>query len=464
MTPVPWKQWEGEVADQHFPLRRCLGSTDRSAVFLTQIGDSEPRNAAIKLILAGTDAADQALQWERAARLQHPHLLGLLRTGRCQVHNVPLRYAVTEYADENLADALAERPLAAAEVREMLDPLLGALAYIHGEGLVHGHVKPANILAVGDHLKLSVDGITQVGEPGLTPVAPGPYDPPEFQDRGCSPVGDVWSFGVTVVEALTQKRPVAGGPKQDPLVPEGIPADLLPIVRACLHPDPRRRPTVFEIRELLVQPVEEAQSVVAATPSSPPPRRRTLILAAASLVVLAGVFAAPRLLRRPVASAQSERPPAADPAPAPPAAENPQPPKPAPFAPAHEEVRAAVPATPAAAAPAPAPDPPPAPENPVTRPATANPAAEVLHQVLPDVSAAARRTIRGKVRVQVRATVDDSGHVSDARAESQNSRYFARLSLEAARKWQFTAGPGEWALHFEFTTSGTTVRPVRTGR
>jgi hypothetical protein len=48
--------------------------------------------------------------------------------------------------------------------------------------------------------------------------------------------------------------------------------------------------------------------------------------------------------------------------------------------------------------------------------------------------------------------------------ESQNSRYFAKLALEAARQWDFAAAPSDWLLRFEFTTSGTTVHPLRLAR
>ena len=180
MMPVPWQMWEGQVVDQCFPLRSYLGGTDRSAVYLTQYGDPEARNAAIKLMLAETGECDLASQWERAAQLSHPHLLRLFRTGGWHLNQLAMCYAVTEYAEENLADVLAERPLTSVEVREMLKPLVEALAYIHREGLVHGHLKPANIMAVADVLKLSVDGISLVGEAGAAPVTPGPYDPRSF--------------------------------------------------------------------------------------------------------------------------------------------------------------------------------------------------------------------------------------------------------------------------------------------
>ena len=88
-------------------------------------------------------------------------------------------------------------------------------------------------------------------------------------------------------------------------------------------------------------------------------------------------------------------------------------------------------------------------------------AGEVVHEVVPDVPDYARKTIRGKVRIQVRAAVDAAGHVTDANVESQNSGYFAKLSLQAARQWEFAPAAGDWLLRFEFTAAGTTVHSSR---
>jgi TonB family protein len=88
----------------------------------------------------------------------------------------------------------------------------------------------------------------------------------------------------------------------------------------------------------------------------------------------------------------------------------------------------------------------------------------VVHQVLPTITDAARRTIRGKVKIAVRATVDATGHVTEATVESQNSAYFGKLSVQAARQWQFAPEAGDWLLRFEITTSDTTVHPSRVTR
>src|SRR5262245_36939948 len=148
-----WKHWEGRVVDGRFPLQRYLGAGNQSAVFLTESGAPTPQPAAIKLVPADSKDADLRLsRWKSAAKLSHPHLLRLLQVGSCQLEQIGLLYVVMEYAEENLGGVLAERPLSEGEVGEMLEPVLGALAYLHREGFVHGHLTPANIMAVADHL------------------------------------------------------------------------------------------------------------------------------------------------------------------------------------------------------------------------------------------------------------------------------------------------------------------------
>jgi len=95
--------------------------------------------------------------------------------------------------------------------------------------------------------------------------------------------------------------------------------------------------------------------------------------------------------------------------------------------------------------------------------------AEVLQQILPDVPQSARDTIRGTVRVGVRVAVDPSGGVVGATFDSPGpSKYFARLAMEAARRWEFDPArvderyvTSEWILRFEFQRTATKVFPVQ---
>jgi len=183
--PEAWKKWEGQVVNEEFPLVRYLGGSEQSAVFLTRRTDREPQEVAIKLILASAENPElQVSWWELAAKLSHPHLLRLFQRGHCQIDGTNLLYVVTEYAEESLSQILPYRALTLAEARETLQPLLDALAYIHAKGFVHGHIKPANIVAVGDQIKISSDGLCGAGESSKVLRTPGIYAAPEIADGG----------------------------------------------------------------------------------------------------------------------------------------------------------------------------------------------------------------------------------------------------------------------------------------
>jgi TonB family protein len=258
-----WKQWEGQVVDGKFPLNHYLGSSEHSAVFSTERG-APPQRAAIKFIqVDDPDAQLQLFRWQHAAKLSHPNLLRAFESGRCHLGEFDLLYVVMEFAEENLSQFLPQRPLTPAEARDVLTPALQGLAFLHGQGLVHGHVRPSNILALDDQLKLSSEGISSIAEhvdQSHLPAAdgpqsafaaglrqPSPYDPPEIAKGIVSPAGDIWSLGITLVEALTQRLPAAIAPGAEPVVPDTLPALFLDITRHCLHRDPQRRWTVAEI-------------------------------------------------------------------------------------------------------------------------------------------------------------------------------------------------------------------------
>jgi TonB family protein len=397
-------------------------------VFLAECRGRAPEKAAIKLVPADPESAPlQLARWELAAKLSHPHLIRLIQIGRCQLSGIDLLYVAMEYADEDLSQVLPHRPLTAVEAREFLEPALDALAYLHGRGLVHGHLKPSNFLAVGDQLKLSSDGLCRVGEPCGETRKPDLYDPPELATAGMSPAGDVWSLAATLVEALTQRLPVWERKDQDPVLPDSLPAPFLDIARNCLRLDPKRRWTVADI-------LAHMKGQTAARPPQRRARWRRAVPVAALGLALAGLLAGPRLLRRGKQPLPSTSVP-----PAQPTAESELP---------AESLRFGVETTPSPAGLVPG---------------------EVVHQAVPEVPQKARDTIQGTVRVSVKVRVDTSGQVADAMLDYPGpSRYFARLAVDAARRWKFEpamadgrAVPSEWILRFEFDRSATSVDPVR---
>lgn len=239
--PEAWKQWEGRTVGDKFQLQRYLGGGDKSAVFLTEYAKLESRKAAIKLVAVEPDSSEaQISQWKQAAELSHPHLMRAFGVGRARLDGTELLYLVMEYAEEVLSQSILNQPLSAAEAADLIGPILDALAYLHGKGLVHARLKPSNILSVKEQLKISSDGLCRISEVRHSSWSPGVYDPPGISGRRISPSGDVWALGVTLVEALTQRLP-------DRNEPETLPGPFHDIVIHCLQPDPQYRWTIAEI-------------------------------------------------------------------------------------------------------------------------------------------------------------------------------------------------------------------------
>jgi TonB family protein len=433
-----WKNWEGRVVDDKFPLRQWLGGSDPSAVFLTERTGSGSQKSVIKLIPAeGLDEDAQLSRWASAAKLSHPHLIRLFESGRCTIDGTRLLYVVTEYAEENLAEILPLRPLSAEEVSEMLPPTAETLAYLHRSGFVHGRVRPSNIMAVDNQLKISADGIGKAGEhvKGRTPSA---YDAPELAASGLSPASDVWSLGVSLVAVMTQKEPPARNVNQDYVaVPETIPQSVREIALRCLPVDPQQRCTMADILSRFQTPQLKGEH--SANPkifdARPPEQRsnRRFVVPIVIVALVLVVWLGSRFMAHPAVPAAETRP-----ATAPPLADTPPAQSPAPFSEKEKPARKGI------------------------------ARGGVLEQVLPDVSRSAQNTIQGHIKVAVHVSVDGSGNVSEAKfASAGPSKYFADRAMAAARRWKFTppqvdgqAVASEWILRFQIGRDNINVVPA----
>jgi TonB family protein len=450
-----WKTWEGRTVDGKFPLRRWLGGSDHSAVFLTDLGGSQ--KAVIKLIAASLNADRQLSRWAVAAKLSHPHLIRLFEMGRCRFDGTPLLYLVMEYAEEDLSQIIPQRPLTPAEVGDMLPPVLETLSYLHSKGLVHSRIRPSNILAVADQLKLSTDGVSSRGESDEKPTSLTIYDAPEVASGEIFPAIDVWSLGVTLVVALTQNPPAIRSREQakeqneqkDPVVPETVPEPFRSIARESLHRQVKQRCTIADIRAW--RPPQQPTPVPVAAPESTTKssRFRWRIAVPVALALVAVVVIVGQKLLAP-----HDVSPAAQPATQPEPAQS-----------EHSKPAAVVPAdVPHSAAPIP-------------QPANDQKIGSVtesdgIHQVIPDVPRSASNTITGRIKVKVRVEVDASGKVTNATLTTPGpSKYFANLALNAAKKWEFAPPQSNgqptastWTLLFEFSKTSTKAFPSREHR
>src|ERR1700693_4195785 len=291
----------GQVVDGKFRLRELVGRTERSSVFLTEYDGQQAKKAAIKLIHADSvDAPAQLARWKHASKLSHPHLVRLLEMGRCELYHTDMLYVVMEYAEENLSLVIKRRPLAPEEARDLLGPVVDALAYVHAKGFVHCRLKPSNIMADDDLLKISSDGLCRIGESSGSPGKPGAYDPPEAAGGRISPAGDVWSLGMTLTESLTQRLPVWERTNQaEPALPSNLPAEFLDLARHCLRRDPQLRWSVADIAARLLPNAPAPPKQVARSTQYSFAHRRWVGTAAPIGLALLAILAAVRIFHHP---------------------------------------------------------------------------------------------------------------------------------------------------------------------
>jgi TonB family protein len=343
--------------------------------------------------------------------------------GRAWLGGISLAYILMEYAEEDLSQV--NRPLTAAEAVDMLGCTLKALAYLHGNGLAHGHLKPSNIMAVSDQLKISSDTIRSTGEWRNDLDWRQQYDPQEIVAEGASTAGDVWSLGITLVEALTKHLPSWETDAVVASLPDSPPSLFQIPVSNCLRRDPRQRWTVEDFAKFLRRNVETSLPSQGGSSDAKRVKRRYLMPAGAVGLMLAAAAIVPRLARYLAA-----------------------PPVPVvePAGLRREPVKNQSPGE----------------DGPPKTVVRESPGEvflqDIVKQVLPDVPAKARSTIRGAVTVSIRVGVDGTGSVVDAKNESPaSSRFFSNLALQAAQQWKFApANPSrsaysrEWILRFQF--------------
>jgi serine/threonine protein kinase len=433
-TDQNWKQREGQLVAGKFRLVQYIGGSDHAGVFLTERGPAE--KAALKLIPADQINADaQLARCKVAASLSHPHLLRVFEFGKSQLENKPYVYVVSEFADENLSQVVPQRALNPEEALPVLTAVADVLEYLHARRLLHGRIKPANIMAVGEQLKISSDSICEISNCARSDKRDA-YTAPEY-GPGMTSAVDIWSLGMTLVGVLTQKLPPVDA-ASDPAIPPALPQPFFDVVRRSLRRDPKQRWTAEEIRKRLNSSsamVPPSPQTKAAEPEAQPmrsrPRYLVPVLALAGLVVLLFILA---FHHRPASQVAAPTPPNSSAEGNP--SETPSP-KPSPLI---GETR---------------PAPPPSGNS---SPGTGR----VLSRVMPAVAPSAMRTISGHFRIAVRAKVDSSGSVSDAAFVIRGpSQYFARLSMDAAKKWKFTPpvvdgkpAPSEWLIKFQFSRTG----------
>ena len=212
------------------------------------------RTVAIKTLVHSFGAAPQQKQFLREAQivgqLSHPAIVNLFDVG---VEETGIAYLVMEYVNgRTLQQVLAESPIPWPRACSWAADLATALGRAHHAGIIHGDVKPANIMITEEgEVKLSDFGIarfaTQVSGSGRIMGTPAYLAPEQILGEPHSTRSDLFSLGIVLYQMLTGVPPFDGSSvaavcaqilTTDPVSPSrrnpALPSGLDHIVMRCL--------------------------------------------------------------------------------------------------------------------------------------------------------------------------------------------------------------------------------------
>ena len=187
------------------------------------------RTVAVKVMHPGLGDDDEFAQRfvreaRAAARLNHPHVVGVYDQGDDTADGTDTVFLVMEYVPgHTLRDVIRkEAPMPPARALAMLEPVVSALAAAHRAGLIHRDVKPENVLiadeAHGGTIKVADFGLAKAVSADTQHTATGgvligtvSYLAPELVVDGRADArADVYAVGVVLYELLTGSKPHEG--------------------------------------------------------------------------------------------------------------------------------------------------------------------------------------------------------------------------------------------------------------
>ena len=198
---------------EDFRLELLLGLGKTAQVYLARAPDGT--EVALKLprkeVREDERLAQMFAQEVRLSMgLKHPHLLrGLAGKPFGEDAFVALEYM----PNGTLETLLRQSRLPQEQALNLLAQLLEALLYLHGRGIVHQDIKPANVFMKDGNAKLGDFGVARTQDnPKPFERAGSPfYMAPEiFQGNVATPASDAYSLGILAYELLTGRRPYYG--------------------------------------------------------------------------------------------------------------------------------------------------------------------------------------------------------------------------------------------------------------
>jgi serine/threonine protein kinase len=250
------ERYQGLIQEQrlswtiHHSLIRMLGSGGQGVVYLTQRRGADGFTLPVALKIFSPERYSDARAYDQAmlrlarvaarvALIQHDNLLDVQNF----VDRSRIRMMVMEWIDgydlsqllapwmlERVRDRVSARRweyinrviVTAGPVQSRMKPgmavsivrdCLGGLAALHREGIVHGDVKPSNVMLkrTGSAKLIDIGSAFEMSDPPPTRTCTPAYTAPEVLEGGdCTPRSDLASLGYILIELMAGRPPFAG--------------------------------------------------------------------------------------------------------------------------------------------------------------------------------------------------------------------------------------------------------------
>jgi len=209
----------GAALEGRYRIDRELGRGGFAVVYLAQ-DLRHDRPVALKVLHAEVAAALGTERFEReirlAARLQHPHILGVFDSGEAGGR---LFFTMPFIEGESLRERLErERQLPVADALRIAREVADALDYAHRHGVIHRDIKPENILLSESHALVADFGIARaldasdsLTQTGMTVGTPSYMSPEQASgEKNLDARSDVYALGCVLYEMLAGEPPFTG--------------------------------------------------------------------------------------------------------------------------------------------------------------------------------------------------------------------------------------------------------------
>ncbi len=228
------------LLDNKYQLQELISQNERNMVY-KGYEPARKRPVAIKFLspaLSGDQTAVHQFRQEMQllSGLNHPHILDVYDYGLQEDR----LYLVTPYISGATLRERMEQFYPLDRAAQMTQAVVEALAYVHGQGLIHGNLKPSNILLDEERQPLLTDfgAFQEIGGRGLG----SPYQSPE-QARG-GPIDartDVYALGVLLYEMLIGQPPPKGATPSPHLQRPDLPLEVEQVILTAMADNPAHR-------------------------------------------------------------------------------------------------------------------------------------------------------------------------------------------------------------------------------